>query len=133
MPTPNAVRVRGRGRAHRGATLPRPTRYPSGGDTHATKGGARVAEDEGEGRNLFTTAEAAAQFGIKQTAVKAAITLGTLKAVRINPRLNMVTAAAIEEYRREHLGRQGRPRGSRNGPKASPPAENPSAGREGDA
>ncbi len=104
MPTLDAVR-------------PRPARYPSGEDAIATKGGARVAEDEDEGRDLFTTAEAAAQLGIKQTAVKAAITLGTLKAVRINPRLNMVTAAAIEEYRATHLRRQGRPKGSRNRPR----------------
>jgi len=118
MPTLNAVRGRDRMTdAHRGAALSYPARYPSGEDAIVTEGGARVAEDEGAGRDLFTTAEAAAQLGIKQTAVKAAITLGTLKAVRINPRLNMVTAAAIEEYRREHLRRQGRPKGSRNQPK----------------
>ncbi len=108
MPTLNAVR-------------PGPARYPRGEDVIATEGGARVPEDEGadqgEARDLFTTTEAAAQLGITQGAVKAAITVGTLKAVRINPRLNMVTAAAIEEYRREHLRRQGRPRGSRNRPK----------------
>lgn len=28
---------------------------------------------------------------------------------RINPRLNMVTAEAIEQYRRDHLGKRGRP------------------------
>jgi hypothetical protein len=35
----------------------------------------------------------------------------------MNPRLNLVTPEAIEEYRRTHLGRRGRPKGARNRPK----------------
>ena len=117
MPTLNAVREHDR--AHRGMALPYPARYPSGKDAHVTKGGLRVPKDEGEGRDLFTTAEAAAQLGITQATVKTAITLGTWKVVRIHARLNMVTAAAIEEYRREHLGQQGRRKGVRNRPKGA--------------
>ncbi len=67
-------------------------------------------------RTLFTTAEAAAKLGVAHQSVRSAIRLGTLKAVRINPRLNMVTAEAIDEYRRDHLGKVGRrPRESRAG------------------
>ncbi len=62
-----------------------------------------------EQRSLFTTAEAAEKLGVAHPSVKSAIRLGTLKAERINPRLNMVTAEAIEEYRRNHLGKRGRP------------------------
>jgi len=132
MPTLHAVRGRDRmADAHRGAALSYPARYPSGEDAIATKGGARVAEDEGEERTLFTTAEAAAQLGITQATVKTAITLGTLKVVRIHARLNMVTAAAIEEYRRAHLGQQGRPKGARNRPKSA--ADEDGAGETGAA
>jgi len=72
----------------------------------------------GEERTLFTTAEAAAMLGIAHETVKAQIRLGRLAAERINPRLNMVTRAAIEAYRRDHLGREGRPKGAKNKPKA---------------
>ncbi len=65
-------------------------------------------------RALFTTAEAAAQLGISQATVKTAVSLGTLRAERVNPRLNLITAEAIEEYRGDHLGRQGRPKGAKN-------------------
>ena len=60
-------------------------------------------------RTLFTTAEAAAQLGISQNAVQNAIQRGTLEHVPISPRLNMVTLAGIEAYRRAHLGHVGRP------------------------
>ncbi len=62
-----------------------------------------------EERTLFTTAEAAAMLGITHDAVKMAVRVGTLPVERINPRLNMVTRAAIEAYRRDYLGRVGRP------------------------
>ncbi len=124
--------VRGYGRVHGRARLSRPTRYDKG-DT--TRGRARVPEGEGQGqgRTLFTTAEAAAQLGISHDTAKTAVRLGTLQAERINPRLNMITAEAIEAYRRTHLGRQGRPKGAKNKPKTAPPAYNSSQGREGDA
>jgi len=62
-----------------------------------------------EERTLFTTAEAAAMLGITHDAVKMAVRVGTLPVERINPRLNLVTRAAIEAYRRDYLGRVGRP------------------------
>ncbi len=107
MMTSNAVR--GRGRVRRGSAFPRSTRYDKG-DT--TRGRTGVPKDQE--RALFTTAEAAAQLGISQATVKTAVSLGTLRAERVNPRLNLITAEAIEEYRRDHLGRQGRPKGAKN-------------------
>lgn len=62
-----------------------------------------------QSRTLFTTAEAAEQLGIGHETVKSAIKNGVLAAEHINPRLNMVSAEAIEHYRRDHLGRRGRP------------------------
>jgi len=62
-----------------------------------------------EERTLFTTAEAAAMLGISPEAVRTAAWIGTLKVEKINPRLNMVTREAIEAYRRDYLGRVGRP------------------------
>jgi len=85
-------------------------------------------EGQGHGRTLFTTAEAAAMLGIAHETVKAQIRLGRLPAERINPRLNMITAEAIEEYRRTHLGRQGRPKGAKNkNASTTAPADDPSA------
>jgi hypothetical protein len=50
-------------------------------------------------------------LGIEHNSVQSAIRLGALQAERIYPRLNTVTAEAIEEYRRNALGRHGRPPG----------------------
>lgn len=125
MLKPNGVRRRGQVAGVRGgARLPRSTRYDRG-DT--TKGRTRVQEGEGEGRTLFTTAEAAAQLGISQGTVKTAVRLGTLPVERISPRLNLITAEAIAAYRRAHLGRQGRPKAAKNKPKVPPPADGPDA------
>jgi len=125
MMKPNAVRGRGRVAGVRGGA---PTRYDRGDTTRG-----RTCVQEGEGRTLFTTAEAAAQLGISHGTVKTAIVLGTLPAERINPRLNMITAEAIAAYRRDHLGRRGRPKGAKNKPKAAATPDTPAAGREGDA
>lgn len=57
----------------------------------------------------YTTAQAADKLGLSHDTIRSAIRLGTLKATLINPRLNVVTAEALDEYRREHLGRRGRP------------------------
>jgi len=62
-----------------------------------------------EERTLFTTTEAARQLGISPSTVKDAIATGTMDYVPIHARLNMVTQQAIEAYRRDHLGQQGRP------------------------
>lgn len=54
----------------------------------------------------MTTAEAAEALGIAQSTIKSAIHRGKLKVVRVS-RLNFITPEALEEYRREHAGRQG--------------------------
>jgi len=77
-------------------------------------------------RTLFTTTEAARQLGISPSTVKDAIATGTLEHVPIHARLNMVTLAAIEAYRRDHLGQQGRPKGTKGKP--PPPADSLPAG-----
>jgi len=89
---------------------------------------------EGEGRTLFTTAEAAAMLGIAHETVKAQIRLGRQPAERINPRLNMIMTEAIAAYRRDHLGRRGRPKGAKNkNASTTAPADDPSAaGKERD-
>jgi len=130
MMKPSAVRGRDRvAGVRKGSALPRPKRYDRGDTTRG-----RTCVQEGEGRTLFTTAEAAAQLGISHGTVKTAIVLGTLPAERINPRLNMITAEAIAAYRRDHLGRRGRPKGAKNkNASTTTPADDPSAaGKERD-
>jgi len=138
MLTPSADTRRGRtarmATLREGAGLPRSTRYDRG---DITRGRAHVPEGKGQGqgqkqgRTLFTTAEAAAQLGISHDAVKMAVRNGTLTAESINPRLNMITAEAIEAYRRAHLGRRGRPKGAKNKPKAAPTDAPSPIGQEG--
>jgi len=132
----------GRGRVagmRGGVGLPRPTRYDRGDTTRGdTTRGRRCVQHEGDGegeaRTHFTTAEAAAMLGIAHETVKAQIRLGRLVAEQINPRLNMVTAASIAAYRRDHLGRRGRPKGAKNKPEASTtaPDDATTPTREGD-
>jgi len=105
----NATAPRGRVRGEQ--DTPCPMRYDRGG---TTRGRERVQDSKGsEERALFTTTEAAAQLGIAPATVKDAIMRGTMEYVPIHPRLNMVTREAIEKYRRDHLGQQGRPKGTR--------------------
>ena len=75
-----------------------------------------------EDRQLFTTAEAAAQLGITPDAVRVAVRSGTIAFVRINPRLHMITKDAIDAYRRDHLGRVGRPSRKKRRKRAPPVA-----------
>lgn len=57
-----------------------------------------------EEQTLFTVAEAAAQLGISPETLRTSARVGMLNVVRFSPRLNLVTPAAIEAYRRTHLG-----------------------------
>ncbi len=105
-----------------------PTRYDMG---NTTNGRGRVQDGKGgEERALFTTTEAAAQLGIAPATVKDAIMRGTMEYVPIHARLNMVTRDAIEKYRRDHLGRQGRPKGRKKEAKNSTPPETPPTRQE---
>jgi excisionase family DNA binding protein len=60
--------------------------------------------------NYLTVAEAAQELGIGPTGVHMAITYGTLRRVRIDKRTIMIERAEVERYRREHLGKRGRPK-----------------------
>ncbi len=60
-----------------------------------------------EERTLFTTAEVAAQLGLSHVAIRDAIRRGRLGVIRINPRLNMISAEEIDRYRHEVLGKRG--------------------------
>ncbi len=64
-----------------------------------------------EERTLFTVAEVARQLGISENTVRSAIKRGSLGVERVSPRLNMVTAQAVETYRQKHLGKRGGYRG----------------------
>ena len=58
------------------------------------------------GAGWYTTAEVASILGLTQGSIKLAIAHGKLKATKVS-RINMITPAALEEYRREHLNKQG--------------------------
>jgi len=126
MMTPYAARGRARvAGVRRRPALPRPARYDKGDTTR----GGRAGVPEDQERALFTTAEAAAQLGVSQATVRTAVNRGTLRAHRVSARLNLITAEAIEEYRRDHLGRQGRPKGATSKTAADAPS---TGGRERD-
>jgi hypothetical protein len=59
---------------------------------------------------LYTAEEAAEVLGIAYSSVRNAITRDALKVVRINERTPLIPASEIERYRRENLGKRGRPR-----------------------
>jgi excisionase family DNA binding protein len=59
-------------------------------------------------KNEYTTTEAAEALGLSHVAVRRAIMLGKLQATR-RGRDNFITHAEVERYRREHLGKVGRP------------------------
>ncbi len=57
----------------------------------------------------YTTAQVAAELGITLIAVQAAIRRGTLESEAISPRIRLVSQAAIDAYRADHLGQVGKP------------------------
>ena len=61
-------------------------------------------------QDLLTVAEAAQELGIGTSGVRMAITYGTLRPVRIDGRTIMIERGELERYRRDHLGKRGRPR-----------------------
>lgn len=62
------------------------------------------------GTTYYSTKEAAAELGIAWASVRDAIRRGTLAHEQFGARLNMVPEAALDAYRRDHLGQgsQGR-------------------------
>jgi excisionase family DNA binding protein len=62
---------------------------------------------------LYTTREAASLLGLTPSALRSAIANGVLRALRIDERTNLISEDEIERYRRENLGRRGRPKKDR--------------------
>ncbi len=81
-----------------------------------------------DGATYYTTAEAAERLGVAPGAVRDAIARGVLAYRTIAPRRNMVAEHALEDYRRDHLHRRGRPKGAKNKQEASRTADMPPAG-----
>jgi excisionase family DNA binding protein len=61
---------------------------------------------------FMTTAEAAETLGLTLGGLHRAIADGRLKVIPLDARTNVVERSEVERYRREHLGRRGRPRKS---------------------
>jgi len=57
----------------------------------------------------YTTAQVAAMLGVGQIAVQSAIKRGTLESELVSPRIRLVSQAAIDAYRANHLGQVGQP------------------------
>jgi len=119
--------------------LPRPARYDKARTAKARTAKARTAKartTRGRGRKSvplvidgithYSTAEAAERLGLALSTVKGAIATGALAYRAVGPRKNMVPEPALEEYRRAHLGRRGRPKG-RKTPPAPPLTDTPPA------
>jgi predicted transcriptional regulator len=59
-------------------------------------------------QELVSVATAAKELGITPSAVRSAIAYGSLRAMPIDRRTNMIERAEVERYRREHLGQRGK-------------------------
>ncbi len=109
--------------------LPRPARYDKARTATArtTRGRGRTSVPLViDGITHYSTAEAAERLGLALSTVKGAIATGALAYRAVGPRKNMVPEPALEEYRRAHLGRRGRPKG-RKAPPAPPLTATPPA------
>jgi len=107
--------------------LPRPARYDKARTAKArtTRGrGRKSVPLVIDGITHYSTAEAAERLGLALSTVKGAIATGALAYRAVGPRKNMVPEPALEEYRRAHLGRRGRPKG-RTAPPAPPLTDTP--------
>ncbi len=82
----------------------------------------RYAETMTPERTLFTTAEVALMLGLSPYAIKSAIRRGTLESVLASPHVRLISQAAIDTYRQEHLGHVGRPARKKRRKRAAPAA-----------
>jgi excisionase family DNA binding protein len=57
-----------------------------------------------EERELLTLSEAAELLGLTHSGIMSAVKAGTLPTLHINPRLRLVSRAAVDEYRQTRLG-----------------------------
>jgi excisionase family DNA binding protein len=58
--------------------------------------------------SYLTVKEAAAELGLSAGALRSAINYGSLHAVRLDERTNLIHRDEVERYRREHKGRRGK-------------------------
>jgi excisionase family DNA binding protein len=58
--------------------------------------------------NYLTVPQAAADLGLSASALRSAINYGSLRAVRLDGRTNLIHRDEVERYRREHLGQRGK-------------------------
>ena len=55
-------------------------------------------------RDLFTVAEAAGQLGLNPSTVRWQVKNGAIEAIKLSPRVVLISAEEVERYRQEHLG-----------------------------
>ena len=58
--------------------------------------------------NYVTVSEAACELGVSPTTIRGAIMRGSITAVQLHKRTNLIPRSEVERYRREHLGRPGK-------------------------
>lgn len=58
--------------------------------------------------DMFTITEAAAELGLSPSALRSAISYGSLRPARLDGRTNLIPRHEVERYRREHLGQRGK-------------------------
>jgi excisionase family DNA binding protein len=58
--------------------------------------------------NHVTVSEAAEELGVSPATIRGAIMRGSITAVQLHKRTNLIPRSEIERYRRERLGRRGK-------------------------
>jgi excisionase family DNA binding protein len=73
-------------------------------DTRSDRKEERMAPIE----NHVTVTEAAIELGVSPATIRGAIMRGSITAVQLHKRMNLIPRSEVERYRREHLGRPGK-------------------------
>ncbi len=63
-----------------------------------------------DGLDVMSVAQAAESLGIDPDAIHRQSALGKIELIRLGPRTVVIRREEVERYRRENLGRRGRPR-----------------------
>jgi excisionase family DNA binding protein len=58
--------------------------------------------------NHVTVAEAARELGVSPATIRGALMRGSITAVQLHTRMNLIPRSEVERYRRERLGRPGK-------------------------
>jgi excisionase family DNA binding protein len=94
-----------------------------GGNGHDGPGGNGKEEGMQATQDLLGVPEAAKELGLAPASVRNAITRGTLGAVRVDGRTNLVPRSELERYRQEHLRKRGQSAKTTASPEAEPAAK----------